>query len=833
MLLSMLMSLLLSLAFAAEPTLPQVERSVPVSWPSEAVAAGEVERVVLEVLVDREGRVEDVAVVEAGSEALGQAAIDAMRAFRFTPATDAVGDPTSAVIRYALVLEPEAAPVVSVEGQVREAGVRVPIGAGTVEAASGMDSTDIRLTTTDADGRFAFAGLPDGPWTISFTAPGFDLEKAEIDVVAGKVAQLKLSPVRSRPWEAEADEELVVVGRRERPEITERVLSYEEIRYLPGTGGDIVKVVQNLPGVARPPFSIGQLLIRGTAPEDSAYYLDGAAVPSVFHFSGFSTVLANDLVREVSLMPGNYGVRYGRTLGGVVELQTRDVMPERSNGYLSVDLFQTAGFIEQKISSRTALIFAARRSYVDTILNPILNSVSESAVQAPRYADAQARVFHDTGRGHLEVLALFSDDRFRVLGEDADQREQTQIGLNTTFGKLRLWSQESLGKDWVNDASVIAGPENQAFAIAPDGEAYERPFRYAAREEISRDVTPESPGLRAGVDVQGGSFRYLYDVPAFGAREEQSAVFLLPAAYAEGSLRTGPVQTTAGVRADGAFYNADYEAAAIDPRVSVQVGPDSPTVLKASYGQFSQMPTIRQALERKALGPQRSLQASVGWEQRWSPVVDTELTGFSNQLRDLVVGREDAFRFFSGPPPGGPQDTDPYANDGVGRIYGGELLVKASSERTVAWLSATVARSLRTKRPGQDEVLFEYDQPVVLTALASHKLPKRWRVGARVRTSSGNPYTPVVNRTFSLDRREFQPVYGAPDSERLPPFVQVDVRVDKDWVYDNWTLTAYVDVQNTTNAQNIETMSWTYDYAEEDPVAGLPVVPSFGLRGEW
>jgi len=825
-----MLSLLLSLALAAEPTLPQVERAVPVSWPAEAVAAGEVQRVVLEVLVGRDGRVEDAAVVEAATEALGQAAIDAMLGFRFTPATDAVGDATSAVIRYALVLEPEAAPVVSVEGQVREAGVRVPIARGTVEAQRGDDA---RVTTTDAEGRFRFAGLDDGTWTISFAAPGYDLEKAEVEVVQGKVAQLRLSPVKSKPWEAEADEELVVVGRRERPEITERVLSYEEIRYLPGTGGDIVKVVQNLPGVARPPFSIGQLLIRGTAPEDSAYYLDGANVPSVFHFSGFSTVLANDLVREVSLMPGNYGVRYGRTLGGVVELQTREEMPERSNGYLSVDLFQTAGFIEQKVSAKTALIFAARRSYVDTILNPVLNAASDASIQAPRYADAQARVFHETARGHLEVLALFSDDRFRVLGEDADEREQTQIGLNTTFGKLRVWSKEALGDQWTHEASLIGGPENQAFAIAPDGEAYERPFRFAARDELSRDVSPESPGLRVGLDVQGGDFRYLYDVPAFGAREEQQAGFLLPAAYGEGTLRMGPVQPTVGLRADGAFYGSDYQTSTIDPRVSVQVGPDSPTVFKASYGQFSQMPTIRQALERTSLGPQRSLQASVGWEQRWSPVLDTELTGFSNQLQQLVVGREDAFRFFSGPPPGGPLDTSPYANDGVGRIYGGELLVKASSERTVAWLSATVSRSLRTKRPDEDEVLFEYDQPVVLTALASHRLPKRWRLGARVRTSSGNPYTPVVNRSYSLDRREFEPVYGDRDSARLPPFLQVDVRVDKDWVYDNWTLTAYVDVQNTTNAQNIETMSWTYDFAEEDPVTGLPVVPSFGLRGEW
>ena len=71
----------------------------------------------------------------------------------------------------------------------------------------------------------------------------------------------------------------------------------------------------------------------------------------------------------------------------------------------------------------------------------------------------------------------------------------------------------------------------------------------------------------------------------------------------------------------------------------------------------------------------------MGWEQRWTSVFDTEVTAFSNRLEDLVVGREDAFRFFSGPPPVGPLDTDPFANDGVGRIYGAELLAKARAAR--------------------------------------------------------------------------------------------------------------------------------------------------------
>ena len=77
----------------------------------------------------------------------------------------------------------------------------------------------------------------------------------------------------------------------------------------------------------------------------------------------------------------------------------------------------------------------------------------------------------------------------------------------------------------------------------------------------------------------------------------------------------------------------------------------------------------------------------------------------------LIVGREDGFRFFTGPPPIGPFDTDPYGNEGKGRVYGVEGLVKFQTEKTTGLIALTLSRSLRTGRMDDKETLFEYDQP--------------------------------------------------------------------------------------------------------------------------
>jgi TonB family protein len=826
--------LLLAAALAGEPTLPVLEQTAAAVYPEDALAEGRGASVVLELLVDDSGTVVEAKVTESGGDDFDRAAVDAVRDFVFAPATDAEGRPASAKILYRYVFEPQAMPTRSAEGTLREAGTRKPM-AGISLRFTGPNGTR-RTATTDEEGRFALVELGDGEWTAVLELAGYEVELIPFAVESGKVAELKLFANPTRPWEIEADETVEVIGKRTAPEITERVLTAEEIYYLPGTNGDVVRVVQNLPGVARPPLNIGQLLIRGTAPEDSGYALDGVGIPIVFHFSGLSTVVAGDLLDEVSFLPGNYGVRYGRTLGGVVDLRATNDLPDRNNGYVSVDVYQSAAYVEQRISERTALTFAGRRSYIDAVLNPILNG-GAAAVQAPRYYDGQIRLQHKTDRGQLDAMLLASDDRFRVVGGQEADPDEVQIALITSFTKARLRWTEELGDGWRSEVAFLAGPDANVFEIAPEGESYERNFDIALRHEVYRAPTDDRLGWRFGVDSLARYERFLYDVPAFGYEPEKGeALWLSPSPYVEASAKRGFFTVSPGLRIDPLFTGIGYQALAIDPRLSAtaEVTPD--TTFKASAGRYSQFPELRQILDPTTvdrLAPESSLQFSLGAEQALGAALSVETVAYVNRLSNLVVGREDRFEFFTGPPPIGPFDTDPYANDGVGTIFGVEAQLKLQTDRAVGWIAATTSRSMRTNRPGDESKLFAFDQPIVLNALGSYELPKRWRIGARVRYGSGNPYTPVVNRFQLLDENAFLPVYGERDSERLPAFYQADLRIDKDWVYDRWKLTTYLDFQNVTGAQNVEVMGWTADYSEESPVTGLPPLPAFGLRGEW
>ena len=66
--------------------------------------------------------------------------------------------------------------------------------------------------------------------------------------------------------------------------VTRYELSQPELTIVPGTFGDPLRVIQNLPGVARTPFGLGALVIRGSSPNDSGVYVEGHRIPILYHF---------------------------------------------------------------------------------------------------------------------------------------------------------------------------------------------------------------------------------------------------------------------------------------------------------------------------------------------------------------------------------------------------------------------------------------------------------------------------------------------------------------------------------------------------------------------
>jgi hypothetical protein len=274
---------------------------------------------------------------------------------------------------------------------------------------------------------------------------------------------------------------------------------------------------------------------------------------------------------------------------------------------------------------------------------------------------------------------------------------------------------------------------------------------------------------------------------------------------------------------DGATKKADAS-----PRASFRytmVPGENETVLKGGFGVFRQPPQpqeISPVFGTPGLYSNRALHYALGVEQKIGKRFDLSGEGFYKSLDQLVARTPSA------------DGTYGYTNLGTGKVMGAEVLLRYNAdERFFGWIAYTLSRSTRQDSPTLPEHMFQYDQTHILTILGSYRIGAGWELGARFRYVSGNLYTPCLGGALDGATGSYTCISGDRFSARLPPFHQLDIRLDKHWYYATWQLSAYLDVQNAYNSQNPEGLAYNFNYSQTIYQTGLPIIPSLGIRGEF
>jgi hypothetical protein len=428
------------------------------------------------------------------------------------------------------------------------------------------------------------------------------------------------------------------------------------------------------------------------------------------------------------------------------------------------------------------------------------------------------------------------DDRLRIFNESAALAGELE-SINSAVGLGTIY-QTKLSDGARLDLTTTVARSRQRLAVSSilfDITA----TAMIARGELTWNFFSNAT-LRTGYDVLFAPYHAVGDLPEDpgpGGQDtgsflvtpsrvfDRESLFLMPAAYAEMSLTPSPkTEIVGGVRAD---YTHETERLDVSPRLTARhhlIAETPRTTLKAGSGLFHQAPGFFEVAlsEGAELRSTRAFQNSLGVEQGIGAHVTLSVEGFYNLLDDLVSRQADATGVLR------------YNNYGTGRIYGAELMLRyAEDEDFFGWVSYTLSRSERTWIPGQPSERFYLDQPHILTALGSYDLGAGWEVGVRFRYVSGNLYTPCTGGIFSSTATSYVCLPAA-SSRRLPPFHQLDVRVDKRWIFPAFTLGVYLDLINAYNRTNPDFIAYSYDFTQSRPETGsLPLVPSLGVRGEF
>lgn len=874
-------------------TPPSAVEEVTPAYPPAALADEVEADVVMQIDVTVDGRVENIVPMgltyytydaegylqederELTADELGfvPAAVEAMQGFVFQPATmvddDGVAQPIPVQLtwRMGFVIDYEQVEVpvvaeevpdegeapsqinqdgpVNLEGRLLERGTRAPLVGFIVAvelAGSEGEEPLYAESVTDADGRYEFRGLPAGEWRLVVNEADYFPFESSVAVSSTEVTDSTYYVERNTYGENVA----TVTTTPVRQEVTRRTISVQEIQRIPGNNNDAIRVVQNLPGVARPAFGGGDVIIRGSAPEDTEFLIDGMGIPAVYHFGGLRAVFPSELLEEINFLPGGYSAYYGRATGGVVEVTTRQTRPEQIGGHVDVNVFDTGVWLEAPIGDKLFVQLGGRRSYIDAILLPLSDALELNFTTAPRYYDAQARVVWDVNQNNrLSLLTFLSDDLIDLVQEDEtgiDPEQRGGIRARSYFNGAQLAWTSQITETLRNEMRVQVYNQGLNFALGQGLYFNLKNIEHAYRDTLTWSPT-ERFTFRYGMDIRAipGDIAVRAPQPPAEGQESvdlgqgetievaQNFNFYQPAQFVE--VDVVPVEGLSirpGFRME---YYRPPEQWAFQPRLAARWQINPTVLVKGAFGSFHQDPQPFETSDgfgNPDLRLEQAFHYVAGTELTLGTAVTANLELFYKDLNQLVSPSNNTVQR------NGETVPEFYNNDGDGRIFGAEFLVRANVDtRFSGWVAYTISRSERLDAGSDEWRLFDFDQTHILTILGTYNLPKNWSIGARFRLVSGNPATPLLGGAFDVDSNSYVRVAGEANSIRQPAFHQLDIRVDKRWVYNRWMLNLYLDLQNAYNRRNQEDVAYSYDFEESAPFTGLPIIPSFGIRAEF
>jgi hypothetical protein len=663
----------------------------------------------------------------------------------------------------------------------------------------------------DESGRIELT-LPPGTHRLQIQQPGYE----PLDVV-----------VEARPGKSMTEETIIrlsprLTGQRYETVVTppdlraDRIsLRQEELTRTPGTLGDPLRIIEVLPGVSQVVWPAAIYTVRGANPGNTGFFLDGVRLPSLYHFALGPSVIHPFFIEQVDFYPGGYPARYGRYVSGIVSAKSTQPKVDRAHGSVDVRLLDAGGIVATPINGgQGSVAVAGRVSYTGLLLSLLSPDFTFN------YWDYQARLEHNLASGKLTVFVLGSGDH---LGRKDETKQELFADISTHRMMVR-W----LGP-WANgrvELSTLVGRDSSSTFIP---ELNNLPVAVSSLISASR-LGYERPlsntiALDSGIDFEIQSFfpkSVSTPFPPQNLLVDRTSI--LSGAYASIVYRPSTWLSVApGMRYD-LLAQEGVTRLEPGPRLNVRAKVSEATWVKASAGRFVQLPSLPVTVPGfenfglKSIGTQSSTQASVGVETRLPWALSLDSTAFYQRLR--VSDLASIFTY---------EVQTSLLELREGRSFGAEVMLRRDvSKQLYGWISYTLSKSERVYPPLNTVAVSDWDQRHILNLVASYRLSKGYQIGGRIHYNTGRPY-PIFNEgSLATSGNSGPPIlYG-----KLPDFYQVDVRFDRRWVFDRYTLDFYLELINTTLTEQVFDMKRRSD-GSIDRTGFRIALPSIGVHAEW
>lgn len=613
--------------------------------------------------------------------------------------------------------------------------------------------------------------------------------------------------------------------------VSVRVISLGDIEKMPGSNKDVSRIVRSYPGVSYSPIGYrNDLIVRGGGPSENVFFIDGVEIPNINHFAtqgasgGPVSILNSDLIREISFYTGSFPANRGGALSSVMDISLREGNKDKQAFKAVIGASEAGVSASGHFGENTTYIASVRQSYLQLLFKLL------GLPMLPNYIDGQFKIKTRIGaRDELTFIGLAGFDDLKLNKEPDDKGDEYLLSYlpllkqeTFTVGATYKHFSDShiqtftLSYNYLNNRShkYLDNDDSdpEGIILRSSGLEGKAQMRFENRSYIAAWT------LKSGADM---SYRH-YNADVYRMMRNGSPAeyytdigFLTWGFYGSADYKSssGKINAFVGLRADGASFSGRTSQfwRQFSPRAAMSYMPWESWSFNLSAGLYHQLPPMTALsfrdngiLVNKGLDYMRVMSAAAGVDWKYRDRLFIGLEGFYKRFLDIPLSVATDVPLTCVGADYGSIGEEYLVSSAQGRAYGVELMVKWLIPDKISLVgSATLYKSEYRSGAGSEYLPSAWDNRYIANISAVYDLPKYWSVGAKASVIGGAPYTPYDEEVSSL--RTVWDAAGRPvpdytryNSMRLDPYFQLDIRVDKDFYFNKWSLGIYVDLQNVT-----------------------------------
>jgi len=744
-------------------------------------------------------------------------------------------------------------------GVILDKSLQKPISGVSIQVISGKLGA-----ISDSSGKFRITGIKSGAYSFSFSILGFNtLNKFNVAITSGNENNLviEMEPAVTNLTDVTVSStnrnKSAKAATLETPLSVQR-LTTEEIKSNPGGNFDISKVVEALPGVGGTAATAGfrnDIIVRGGAPNENVFYLDGIEIPVINHFAtqgsagGPAGILNVSFIEEVKLSSSAFDAKYDNALSSVFEFKQKRGNTNRLQGNIRLSATEIAATFDGPLSKdkRTTFLASARRSYLQLLFQAIDLPIR------PNYWDFQYKISHQINKKtSISFLGVGAIDEFSFAapkkttpeklytlnsGPSVNQWNYT-VGasikrlINNGFWNLALSRNEfdNLLEKYENNLGPVKGLRTLNFRSRETENklrfdvnktyngwkiSYGAVAQYVsqtnATQQLIKTATTDNSGNIISPSVIN-NFSGKISMGRFGGFGQVGKRFM-----------NNHFGVSAGLRFDQNTFTTTgmNPLKTLSPRVALSYVLSDKWTINATVGSYTKI------LPYTALGFKNNVGNFVNKDADYTrsnhyvagveflPSSATRFTfeTFYKQYNNVPISVRNGISLSNQGADFSVLGNEDITTNGKGRSYGFEFFAQQKlTKRFFGVLSYTYFNSQYTNQNTR-YVASSWDNRHLLSIIWGYKFNRNWELGLKFRFQGGVPYTPfdlVASRANYLTLGTGVLDFNQVNNQRLNNFNSGDVRIDKKWYFKRITLDLFLDVTNFYLAKGTAPDDYTF-----------------------